>query len=265
MNILVKFQCRLEEAEVSYKKAIELKPDYINAYYNLSILLKTQGRLEEAESKCKQAITLKPDFAKAHNNLGVILQALGRYEEAEASYRKAIELKPDYAEAHNNLGVMIQKYGKSIEACSTFIHAINLNPDYTDAYVNLGIAIKDVRFNTSNVKLYPLLTKLLSTRNFARRPADLAFSILSLLKHDPLIKNLLIKENFATTIKEANSIIVLENKILFEKASNFSKPIARLERGRLLVIKKCENSWCNIKTDNYSGWIKADNVWGAIK
>ena len=66
-------------------------------------------------------------------------------------------------------------------------------------------------------------------------------------------------------LKKANSIIVLENKILFQKASNFSKPIARLEKGRLLVIKKCEKSWCNIKTENYSGWIKTDNVWGAIK
>ena len=66
-------------------------------------------------------------------------------------------------------------------------------------------------------------------------------------------------------LKKANSIIVLENKILFQKASNFSKPIARLEKGRLLVIKKCEKSWCKIKTENYSGWIKADNVWGAIK
>ena len=56
-----------------------------------------------------------------------------------------------------------------------------------------------------------------------------------------------------------------KNKILFQKASNFSKPIARLEKGRLLVIKKCEKSWCKIKTENYSGWIKADNVWGAIK
>ena len=66
-------------------------------------------------------------------------------------------------------------------------------------------------------------------------------------------------------LKKANSIIVLENKILFQKASNFSKPIARLEKGRLLVIKKCEKSWCNIKTENFSGWIKTDNVWGAIK
>ena len=66
-------------------------------------------------------------------------------------------------------------------------------------------------------------------------------------------------------LKKSNSIIVLKNEILFKKPSNFSKPIARLERGRLLVIKKCENNWCKITTGNYSGWIKADNVWGSIK
>ena len=65
-------------------------------------------------------------------------------------------------------------------------------------------------------------------------------------------------------VKKSNSIIILENKILFKKASNFSKPIARLEKGRLLVIKKCENNWCNITTENYSGWVKNENVWGAI-
>ena len=213
LGVLLQALGRLEEAEVGYRKAIELKPDYTDAYYNLSVLLLAQGKLEEAESKCKRALALKPDFAKAHNNLGVVLQALDRLEEAEVSYRKAIELNPDYDGAYNNLGVMLQKYSKSIEACSAFIQAINLNPDFTDAYANLSIAIKDVRFNSSNVKLYPLLTKLLTTRNFARRPADLAFSILSLLKHDPLIKNLLLEENFATSLKEANSIIVCIDKI----------------------------------------------------
>ena len=207
LSVLLQALGRLEEAEASYRKAIELKPDYTDAYYNLSVLLLAQGKLEEAQSKCKHALALKPDFTKAHNNLGVVLQALGKLEDAEVSYRKAIELKPDYDGAHNNLGVMLQKYGKSIEACSAFIQAINLNPDFTDAYANLSIAIKDVRFNSSNVKLYPLLTKLLTTRNFAQRPADLAFSILSLLKHDPLIKNLLLEENFVTSLKEVISII----------------------------------------------------------
>ena len=66
-------------------------------------------------------------------------------------------------------------------------------------------------------------------------------------------------------LKKSNSIIILEDKILFKNSSNYSKPIARLEKGRLLVIKKCESNWCSVTTNNYSGWIKADNVWGSIK
>ena len=63
-------------------------------------------------------------------------------------------------------------------------------------------------------------------------------------------------------LKRSNSIIILEDKILFKKASNFSKPIARLENGRLLIIKKCEEDWCRVTTNDYIGWIKVKNVWG---
>jgi Flp pilus assembly protein TadD/2-polyprenyl-3-methyl-5-hydroxy-6-metoxy-1,4-benzoquinol methylase len=197
---------RLKEAEASYRKIIELKPDYAEAHHNLSVMLQKQGRLKEAEASYRKIIELKPDYAEAHHNLSVMLQKQGRLKEAEAGYRKAIELKPDYAEAHSNLGVLLQELGRLDEACSAYIQAINLNPDFTVAYTNLGIAIKNVRFNSSNVKLYPLLIRLLSTGNFAR-PENLAPSILSLLKHDPLIKNLLLEKNFATSLKEANSII----------------------------------------------------------
>ena len=61
-------------------------------------------------------------------------------------------------------------------------------------------------------------------------------------------------------LKPSNSVIILGEKILFKTPSNFSKPIARLEKGRLLVIKKCRVEWCNIKTHNYTGWIKNKNV-----
>jgi len=63
-------------------------------------------------------------------------------------------------------------------------------------------------------------------------------------------------------LKKSTSIIILKNKILFKKPSNFSKPILRLEKGRLLIVKKCQKNWCKIKTDNYSGWVKKDNIWG---
>tara|TARA_B100000780_G_scaffold234578_1_gene174996 strand:+ start:15 stop:464 length:450 start_codon:yes stop_codon:yes gene_type:complete len=66
-------------------------------------------------------------------------------------------------------------------------------------------------------------------------------------------------------LKSSNSVIILEKKILFKKASSFSEPFARLEKGRLLVIKKCEDEWCNVTTNSHKGWIKNKNVWGSTK
>ena len=66
-------------------------------------------------------------------------------------------------------------------------------------------------------------------------------------------------------LKLSNSIITMKEKIIFKKPSNFSEPFARLEKGRLLVIKKCAGEWCNVITDSYTGWIKLKNIWGSTK
>ena len=65
-------------------------------------------------------------------------------------------------------------------------------------------------------------------------------------------------------LKSINSIIPLEKKILFKKPSNFSKPLARIEKGRVLILQKCTGDWCKIKTAEFKGWIKTDNIWGTI-
>ena len=65
-------------------------------------------------------------------------------------------------------------------------------------------------------------------------------------------------------LKKINSIIPKEDKILFKKSSIFSKPLAKIEKGRVLVIQKCEGDWCKIKSQNFKGWIKNENIWGSI-
>ena len=65
-------------------------------------------------------------------------------------------------------------------------------------------------------------------------------------------------------LKKINSIILLEDKILFKNSSNFSKPLAKIKEGRLLIVQKCEGEWCKVKTQKIKGWIKVDNVWGLI-
>ena len=63
-------------------------------------------------------------------------------------------------------------------------------------------------------------------------------------------------------LKKINSIIPKEDKILFDKPSNFSKPLAKIEKGRVLLIQNCSENWCKIKTGNFKGWIKIKNTWG---
>ena len=65
-------------------------------------------------------------------------------------------------------------------------------------------------------------------------------------------------------LKKKKSFILLEDKILFSKPTKYSKPIIKIAKGRLLVVKKCKKIWCKVKTDNYLGWLKTDNVWGLI-
>jgi len=63
-------------------------------------------------------------------------------------------------------------------------------------------------------------------------------------------------------LKKINSIIPKENKILFNKPSSFSKPIAKIEKGRVLLLQNCNDSWCRVKTGSFKGWIKIENTWG---
>ena len=63
-------------------------------------------------------------------------------------------------------------------------------------------------------------------------------------------------------LKKVNSIIPKTDKILFYKPTNFSKPLAKIKKGRVLLVQNCKNDWCKIKTGNYKGWIKVENSWG---
>tara|TARA_B100001778_G_C18495381_1_gene587048 strand:- start:271 stop:720 length:450 start_codon:yes stop_codon:yes gene_type:complete len=65
-----------------------------------------------------------------------------------------------------------------------------------------------------------------------------------------------------TQLKKSKSLITTSKKILFKKPTKYSKPVAMLDAGRLLLIQKCERNWCNVKTDQFSGWVDKVNVWG---
>ncbi len=133
------------------------------------------GKIDEAETSLKKAIELKPDFFEAHNNLGATQQNLGRLDEAEKSYKKAIELKPDYAEAHNNLGNTLNYKGDLVAAIDSYKQALNIQPDYAEAWNNVLFPLQAIKLQTSSVEGHiPLLGEQVSCKY-----AQVAKSILS--------------------------------------------------------------------------------------
>ena len=65
-------------------------------------------------------------------------------------------------------------------------------------------------------------------------------------------------------LKQSKSFITETNKILFKKPTKFSKPLAKIETGRLLLVKKCEINWCLVETKSFKGWVDEENLWGKI-
>ena len=65
--------------------------------------------------------------------------------------------------------------------------------------------------------------------------------------------------------KKQTAINFKNNSILFKKPTIYSKPIARLEVGRLILISKCNIKWCKISSGKFSGWILKNALWGNIK
>ena len=121
-----------------YTEAINLNPDFVEAYNNRGALKYKEGDFSNAMSDYDKAISLKPDYAEAYNNRAVLKLNMGDQEGAMTDYNKAISLKPQYAEAYNNRGNLKCQKGDTLGAMADYDMAISLKPDYAEAYNNRG-------------------------------------------------------------------------------------------------------------------------------
>ena len=63
-------------------------------------------------------------------------------------------------------------------------------------------------------------------------------------------------------LSKKKSGITIQDTILYKRSTVYSKPLAKIETGRLLLISKCKDEWCKVKTDDYKGWVKKESLWG---
>ncbi|PDH21499.1 MAG: hypothetical protein CNC05_00045 [Pelagibacterales bacterium MED-G42] len=64
-------------------------------------------------------------------------------------------------------------------------------------------------------------------------------------------------------LKKNSSVIAKKEIILFANPTLFSKPVALIKKGKLLIIEKCQKKWCQIVSDTYEGWIINKDIWGS--
>ena len=119
-------EVNISEAATHYQLFINQGFKDYRVFYNFGVILKDLGKLQEAERSMRKAIEINHDYAIAHNNLGNILKDLGKLKEAEVSTRKAIQLNPDLTDAHSNLGSILRNLGKLKDAklCSQKIMSL---------------------------------------------------------------------------------------------------------------------------------------------
>ena len=245
-GIILKNLGKSQEAEISYRKAIEINPNFPDAHYNLGVLLNELGKLQEAEISYRKAIEINPNFPDAHSNLGVLLKDLGKLQDAEISTRKAIEIKPDYAQAFLNLGNILKDLGKLQDAELSYRKAIEIKPDYAEAFLNLsllellqgdyknGLENYEFRFKTKKPAITHAKTKLKQINNKKLQTEDKVLVVseqglgdtLQYMRYIPYLRNQGLKISFCTQTK-LHSLIqssgIDQNPLMPEDASEISE------------------------------------------
>jgi len=138
-------------AIADFTKAIELKPDFAEAFNNRGyarafkgsmsfVVRRDESDLNAAIADLTSAIKLKPDYAEAYRNRGVAKGFKKDYGGAIADFTEAIRLKPDFKLAYIGRGASEIWSGDFDVAIADFTKIIQLNPDDAFAYHRRGEA-----------------------------------------------------------------------------------------------------------------------------
>lgn len=129
-----------QEAIEAYTKAIELKPDYLEAYNNRGNAYSGLGNYKKAIKDSSKAIDLKPDLADAYVIRGFTYDIIGNYQQAIKDYNKAIELKSDDAVAYWYRGATYYNLGNYQQTIKDYNKAIELKPNEAEVFWNRALA-----------------------------------------------------------------------------------------------------------------------------
>jgi tetratricopeptide (TPR) repeat protein/S1-C subfamily serine protease len=144
-GILYYNQQKYDLALSDWNKAIDINPNFAEAYNNRGNLYSDLQKYDLALSDWNKAIDINPNFAEAYNNRGNLYSDLQKYDLAISDYSKAIDINPNYAWAYYNRGILYYNQQKYELALSDWNKAIDINPNFAEAYNNRGNLYSDLQ------------------------------------------------------------------------------------------------------------------------
>jgi tetratricopeptide (TPR) repeat protein len=168
-------QQRWEDAEKSYREAVDSSPNNADALVALSYVLVqprtgagNARRFTDAENAARRAVTSQPNSAVAFDRLGVALEARGIFSsDTEQAFRRAVELDPRFAVAQVHLARLLRKMNRGNEAEPFYSRAIELAQDAPTLVLIADALQSEQRWESSE----PILRRALALD--ARNPGAL--------------------------------------------------------------------------------------------
>ncbi|MGB3655188.1 MAG: tetratricopeptide repeat protein, partial [Rivularia sp. (in: cyanobacteria)] len=143
-GILYSNQDKWDLALADYNKAIEINPNYFDAYFNRALVYSLQRQYELALTDYNQAIEINPEYASAYYYRGITYSFHNKYELALADYGKAIVINPNYANAYYNKGLIYHQFLNQLDlAIDNYSKAIQLKPKNHEYYNYRGLVYID--------------------------------------------------------------------------------------------------------------------------
>jgi TolB-like protein/Flp pilus assembly protein TadD/DNA-binding winged helix-turn-helix (wHTH) protein len=135
---------RLQQAETSFKAAIDIDPGFAGAYAGLCRTYARQfertydpAPLTAANTVCRKALELDPSLVETEKALASMAVVAGKFDAAVEAYRGLLGRNPQDADAHIGLGDALEGLGRSAEAEASYRRAIAVEPAYWGAHAAL--------------------------------------------------------------------------------------------------------------------------------
>lgn len=97
---------QLAQALTEYRRAVELRPDYVDARTRLGLQLLAGANYTDAVQQFEAVAHLVPDRFEVHLNLGDAYRATKQYDLAKREFDRVLEMRPSYAQVHYDLALM---------------------------------------------------------------------------------------------------------------------------------------------------------------